>query len=89
MYLSPQITGEIFKKYGGSETNTGSTEGQVALLTYRIKHLTEHLKENKKDFGTLRSLNKMVSQRKKLLKYLSSADLEGYRSLIKELGLRK
>jgi len=89
MYLTPEITAEIFKKYGGSETNTGSTEGQVALLTHRIKHLTEHLKENRKDFGTLRSLNKMVSQRKKLLKYLSAKDLEGYRALIKDLGLRK
>lgn len=89
MYLTTEAKKEMFKKFGGSETNTGSVEGQVAVLTFKIKHLTEHLKENRKDFNTLRSLNMMVSKRKKLLKYLSHKDLNGYRTLIKELGLRK
>lgn len=89
MYLNPEAKKEIFAKYGGSETNTGSTEGQVALFTYRISHLTEHLKKNRKDFGTQRSLQLLVGKRRSLLDYLKSKDIEKYRALVKELGLRR
>ena len=89
MYLNPEAKKEIFAKHGGSETNTGSTEGQVALFTYRISHLTEHLKKNRKDFGTQRSLQLLVGKRRSLLDYLKSKDIEKYRALIKELGLRR
>jgi len=81
---------EIFKTYGGSEKNTGSVEAQIALLTERIQHISGHVKNgNKKDFSSNRGLLKMVGQRKRLLKYLSAKDLEGYRTLIGKLGLRK
>ncbi len=89
MYLNTEVKKEIFAKHGGSETNTGSTEGQVALFTYRISHLTEHLKKNRKDFGTQRSLQLLVGKRRSLLDYLKSKDIEKYRTLIKELGLRR
>lgn len=80
---------EIFKEFGEKETNTGSTKAQIALFTARIKDITGHLKTNKKDFSSTRSLINMVGKRKKLLKYLAKKDLEGYRALIKELNLRK
>ena len=80
---------ELFQTYGGSETNTGSTEAQIAMLTERIKHIADHMKNNKKDFGTNRGLIKLVGQRKSLLSYLSKTNLEGYRKLIVTLGLRK
>lgn len=89
MYLSKEKKAEIFKKHGGSEGNTGSTEGQIALFTYRINHLTKHLKENHKDFNTERSLVKLVGKRRSLLDYLKKKDIEKYRALIKELGIRK
>ena len=89
MYLNPEAKKEIFAKHGGSDTNTGSTEGQVALFTYRISHLTEHLKKNHKDFGTQRSLQLLVGKRRSLLDYLKSKDIEKYRALVKELGLRR
>lgn len=89
MYLSKEVKSEIFKKHGGSEKNTGSTEGQIALFTYRINHLTEHLKSNRKDFNTERSLVKLVGKRRSLLDYLKNKDIEKYRQLIKELGIRK
>lgn len=89
MYLPTEKKQEIFKQFGQSETNTGSTEGQIALFTFRIKHLIEHLKENKKDYATQRSLIKMVGKRKALLAYLKRKDIEKYRALIKELGIRK
>ncbi|MDX1331618.1 MAG: 30S ribosomal protein S15 [Robiginitalea sp.] len=89
MYLTKEIKAEIFKNYGGSETNTGSTEGQIALFTHRINHLTKHLKENQKDFNTERSLVKLVGKRRSLLDYLKKKDIEKYRSLIKELNIRK
>jgi small subunit ribosomal protein S15 len=89
MYLNPEVKKAIFAKHGGSETNTGSTEGQIALFTYRISHLTEHLKKNRKDFGTQRSLQLLVGKRRSLLDYLKSNDIEKYRALIKELGLRR
>ena len=80
---------EIIKKYGRSEGDTGSPEVQVALLTARINHLTEHLKVHKKDNHSRRGLFKMVGQRRGLLKYLEQTDIERYRSLIERLGLRK
>ena len=89
MYLNTEVKKEIFAKHGGSDTNTGSTEGQIALFTYRISHLTEHLKKNRKDFGTQRSLQLLVGKRRSLLDYLKSKNIEKYRALVKELGLRR
>ena len=89
MYLDKEVKKKIFKKHGGSDTNTGSTEGQVALFTYRIGHLTEHLKKNRKDFGTQRALQLLVGKRRSLLDYLKTKDIEKYRELIKELKLRR
>ncbi len=89
MYLSKEVKADIFKKHGGSETNTGSTEGQIALFTHRINHLTQHLKKNHKDFNTERSLVKLVGKRRSLLDYLKKKDIVKYRELIKELGIRK
>jgi len=81
---------EIFKTYGGSENNTGSIEAQIALLTEKILHISNHVKNgNKKDHSSNRGLLKMVGQRKRLLKYLAAKDIEGYRTLIAKLGLRK
>ena len=89
MYLTKEDKKDIFKTHGGADTNTGSTEGQVALFTKRINHLTGHLKKNRKDFATERSLVLMVGKRRSLLDYLKGKDIEKYRSLIKELGIRK
>ena len=80
---------EIFQKYGKSAQDTGSAEGQIALFTFRIKHLTEHLKQNKKDLTTQRSLVRLVGKRRRLLNYLIKKDIERYRAIIKELNLRK
>ena len=80
---------EIFEKYGSNETDTGSVYSQVALFTSRIKHLTDHLKNNRKDFGTQKSLQVMVGKRRKLLDYLMNKDIIKYRELIKDLGLRR
>ncbi|MEA4850650.1 MAG: 30S ribosomal protein S15 [Paludibacter sp.] len=89
MYLTAEKKQEIFGKFGKSNTDTGSTEGQIALFSYRINHLTEHLKLNKKDYSTERALVMLVGKRRRLLDYLKAKDIEGYRSLIKELGIRK
>lgn len=89
MYLTPEITKGIFAKHGGSEANTGSTEGQIALYSFRISHLTEHLKKNRKDYGTQRAVQLLVGKRRSLLDYLKRKDIEKYRALIKELGLRR
>jgi small subunit ribosomal protein S15 len=89
MYLTSETKKEIFKKYGKSEKDTGSTEAQIALFTLRINHLTEHLKTNKKDFATQRALIKLVGKRKSLLNYLKNRNLEKYRALVAELNLRK
>ena len=89
MYLSKEIKEEIFTKHGKGANDTGSTEGQIALFTYRINHLTEHLKKNRKDYNTERSLVMMVGKRRSLLDYLKKKDIEKYRALIKELGIRK
>lgn len=89
MYLTSEIKKDIFKEYGKNEMDSGSAEGQVALFTFRIKHLTEHLKINKKDKATERALVRLVGKRRKLLDYLKDNDIERYRSIIKTLGLRK
>ncbi len=89
MYLTSKVKADIFKKHGGSEKNTGSTEGQIALFTHRINHLTGHLKKNKKDYNTERSLVRLVGKRRSLLDYLKKKDIEKYRALIKELNIRK
>jgi small subunit ribosomal protein S15 len=79
---------EIVKKYGKDAKDTGSTAVQVALMSKKITELTEHLKSNKNDFATKRGLLMMVGKRKRLLSYLKDHDLEGYRALIKKLGIR-
>ncbi|MBN2348860.1 MAG: 30S ribosomal protein S15 [Bacteroidales bacterium] len=89
MYLTTEKKKELFKEYGESETNTGSPESQIALFNFRINHLTEHLKNNKKDFSTQRALLKLVGKRRSLLDYLKNTDIERYRSIIKGLNLRK
>ena len=89
MYLTAETKKGFFKEHGKNDVDTGSTEGQVALFTFRIKHLTEHLKVNKKDLVTKRSLVRLVGKRRKLLDYLKAKDIERYRNVIKELGLRK
>jgi len=89
MYLSSERKKEIFKQHGGSDKNTGSPEAQIALFTERIAHLTGHLKKNRKDFNTERSLVKLVGKRRALLDYLAKKDILRYRAIVKELGLRK
>ena len=88
-YLNAEQKKEIFEKYGQSNTDTGSAESQVALFSYRISHLTEHLKQNPKDHNTERSLLRMVGKRRKMLNYLKSVDITRYRNVIKALNLRK
>jgi small subunit ribosomal protein S15 len=89
MYLTSEVKKDIFKKHGGSEKNTGSAESQVALFTHRIDHLTNHLKSNKKDFGTQRALLNLVGKRRALLDYLKGTDIMRYRAVIKVLDIRK
>ncbi|MBO5186418.1 MAG: 30S ribosomal protein S15 [Prevotella sp.] len=89
MYLDQAKKQEIFGKYGKTTTDTGSAESQIALFSYRISHLTEHLKKNHKDFVTARSLTQLVGKRRALLNYLYDRDIERYRAIIKALGLRK
>ncbi len=89
MYLTKEKKEEIFKKHGASAQNTGSTEGQIALFTFRINHLSDHLKKNQKDFNTERSLVRLVGKRRRQLDYLKAKDITRYRALIKELGIRK
>jgi small subunit ribosomal protein S15 len=89
MYLTSQVKKDIFKKFSASEKNTGSAESQIALFTHRIDHLTGHLKNNKKDFGTQRALLNLVGKRRALLDYLKKNDLTRYRAIIKTLDIRK
>jgi small subunit ribosomal protein S15 len=91
MYLNPEIKSEIFGKYSHSAvaTDTGSPESQIALFTYRINHLTDHLKTHKKDVSTRTGLLRLVGKRRRLLNYLQKNDIERYRAVIKELGIRK
>jgi small subunit ribosomal protein S15 len=88
-HLTSEKKANIFAEYGGSDTNTGSIEAQVAMLTERINHISDHLKTNKKDFSSQRGLMQMVGKRKRLLTYMSKHNLTGYRALIEKLGLRK
>ena len=89
MYLNSEIKHDIFAKHGKSAADTGSSEGQIALFSFRITHLTEHLKQNKKDFSTQRALICLVGKRRALLDYLKRKDIERYRAILKELNLRK
>lgn len=87
--ITPEIKAQIIKEYGKTPDDTGSTQVQVAILSYRIKELTEHLKEHKKDHHSRRGLLKMVGKRRGLLDYLKQKDIEAYRELIEKLGIRK
>ncbi|OIP04040.1 MAG: 30S ribosomal protein S15 [Bacteroidetes bacterium CG2_30_32_10] len=89
MYLTSEVKKNIFKEYGKSEFDSGSSEGQVALFTHRISHLTEHLKINKKDRVTERALVNLVGKRRRLLDYLKDSEIERYRAIIKKLNIRK
>ncbi|RPA69309.1 30S ribosomal protein S15 [Cyclobacteriaceae bacterium YHN15] len=91
MYLTSEKKTELFKNHGRlkSETDTGSPESQIALFTFRIQHLTGHLKSNKKDHTSRLSLMKLVGKRRRLLNYLVKNDIERYRSIIADLGIRK
>lgn len=89
MYLDSSKKKDIFKKFGKGESDTGSSEGQIALFSHRIKHLTNHLKFNKKDFNTQRSLISLVGKRRDQLDYLKNKDIERYRAIIKKLNIRR
>jgi len=89
MYLTTEVKKNILTKHGKSTADTGSSEGQIALFTHRIQHLSEHMKQNKKDMRTKRSLVGLVGQRRKLLDYLKERDITRYRAILKELNLRK
>ena len=88
-YLTTEKKAAVFTEYGANAKNTGSIEAQVAILTEKINHISDHLKNNNKDFSTQRGLMQMVGKRKRLLTYMSKHNLTGYRSLIEKLGLRK
>jgi len=88
-YLSADKKQELFGKYGKSKSDTGSSESQIALFSYRINHLTDHLKNNKHDFGTQRALLRLVGKRRQLLEYLKKVDIERYRAIVKEMNLRR
>ena len=89
MYLDSKKKKRIFKKHTESEKNTGRSEGQIAIFTERINHLTDYLKSNKKDNNTKRSLVLLVGKRRRMLEYLKKKDIERYRSIVKMLNLRK
>ncbi len=89
MYLDQAKKQEIFSQHGKSVADTGSAESQIALFSYRISHLTEHLKANHKDYVTARSLTQLVGKRRALLDYLKERDINRYRAIVKALGLRR
>jgi small subunit ribosomal protein S15 len=89
MYLTKELKAQLFEKHGKGKNDTGSSEGQIALFTHRINHLTGHLKNNRKDYNTERSLVMMVGKRRSLLDYLKKTEINRYRAIIKELGIRK
>ena len=89
MYLDSAKKQEIFGNYGKSNTDTGSAESQIALFSYRIAHLTEHLKANRNDYSTQRALTMLGGKRRALLNYLKSRDIERYRAIVAKLGLRR
>ena len=89
MPLTKEKKSTVIAQYGGKESNTGSIEGQIALLTERMNQIASHLQTNKKDFSTHRGLMQLVGKRRRLLNYLQKHNLAGYRSLIETLGIRK
>ncbi|MBQ7279835.1 MAG: 30S ribosomal protein S15 [Bacteroidales bacterium] len=89
MYLTKEKKQEIFAEYGKNAQDSGSTEAQIALFTYRIQHLTELMKQNKKDQVSERALVALVGKRRRMLDYLKEIDIERYRAIIKKLNLRK
>lgn len=89
MSITKERKEEIVENYGGSKENTGSTEAQIAIFTERINDLTSHLKENGQDHASRRGLLKLVGKRRRLLNYLKKKDIEKYRELISDLGIRK
>ncbi len=89
VYLTKEKKEEIFQEYGGDKANSGSTEGQIALFTYRIHALTDHLKENRKDHSSRRALLTLVGKRRRLLNYLAKKDIAGYRTIMDKLEIRK
>ncbi|MFN0203174.1 MAG: 30S ribosomal protein S15 [Bacteroidia bacterium] len=91
MYIYKELKEEIFEKYGHEKTvkDTGSAESQIALFTYRINHLTEHLKGSKKDFSARMGLQRLVGKRRRLLDYLKDNHIERYRAALKDMGIRK
>ena len=89
VYLTKEKKEEIFSEYGGSKQNSGATEAQIALFTYRIEQLSEHLKSNRKDHSCRRTLLTLVGKGKRLLHYLATKDIQKYRDLIEKLGIRK
>ncbi|MGZ3838233.1 MAG: 30S ribosomal protein S15 [Flavisolibacter sp.] len=89
MSVTKEKKASIFANFGGKESNTGSIEGQIALLTERITQISSHLQQNKKDFSTHRGLMQLVGKRRRLLNYLQKHNLQGYRTLIEKLGIRK
>lgn len=88
-YLTKEKMEEIFAEFGGDSKNTGSTEGQIALFTFRIQSLSQHLNANKKDHSCRRSLLRLVGKRRQLLNYLAKRDINKYRSLTEKLSIRK
>ena len=86
--ISKEKTAELIKEFGKSDNDSGSAEVQVAILSERIRNLTEHLKSHKKDNHTRRGLMKLIGKRRGLLKHIKERDIEGYRALIKKLGIR-
>jgi small subunit ribosomal protein S15 len=89
MYLTAEKKKDFFKDFGKSEFDTGTSEGQIALFTFRISHLTGHLKGNKKDLSTQKALIDLVSKRRRLLDYLKHTEIDRYRTIIKKLNIRK
>ncbi len=89
MYLTSESKTQLFSTYGKGATDTGSAESQIALFSFRISSLTEHMKKNRKDYSTERALTGLVGKRRALLNYLKKRDIERYRAIIKALGLRK
>ena len=89
MYLTSEKKKEFFAEHGKNDADTGTPEGLIAMFSFRIKHLTEHLKKNRKDYNTERSLVRLVSKRRKMLNYLKNNEIDRYRAIIQKLGLRK
>ena len=88
-YLTTEKKQEIFSEFGGTATNTGSSEAQIALFTYRIQSLSDHLRINKKDHSCRQALLSLVGKRRRLLGYLASKDINAYREILEKLGIRK